>query len=168
MIQPIFNKHCLECHGDDTNEACRKLDLRLTESPERGNYGKDFSDVYLTLIGSGQYRQGAPNLKNYTGAIDISMGTKAWREQEYSRPFEPMTFFSNNSLLLEVITTDKKNHLDLKLDADELRMLTAWMDLNCPYRGDDELRQLPDPQFEGVDHILPRPRIKTAPIIIRP
>ncbi|MBT3202299.1 MAG: hypothetical protein HN350_20560, partial [Phycisphaerales bacterium] len=168
MIQPIFNKHCLKCHGDNTKKAFRKLDLRLTKNPERGNYGRDFSNVYMTLIGPGQYRKGKMKLKNYTGAVDISAGTRAWKTQQYSRPFKPMTFFSFNSLLLKIITTDKKNHKDLKLDADELRMLTAWMDLNCPYRGDDELRQLPDPQFAGVEKIVPRPRIKTAPIIPRP
>ena len=96
------------------------------------------------------------------------MGTRSKTEQVHSLPFEPMSIFSNNSLLLKVITTDKKNHGDLKLEADELRMLAAWMDLNCPYQGDDELRQLPDPQFDGIEYIVPRPRIKTAPIIPRP
>lgn len=164
MIQPIFDKHCLACHGNKDKPAGKALDLRLT--PRR--QGQDFADVYLKLIGPGRYRFGLKKLKNYTGAIDISMGTRSWTEQAYSEPFEPMTFFSYNSLLLDKITKDKTNHGNLKLSEDELRMLTAWMDLNSPYRGDDEVRKLPDPDFPGIEHIVPRPLIRSQPDIPRP
>jgi hypothetical protein len=38
----------------------------------------------------------------------------------------------------------------------------------CPYRGDEEIRAIPDPEFQGVDWLAIRPRIQTAPRIVRP
>jgi len=38
----------------------------------------------------------------------------------------------------------------------------------CPYRGVEEVREIPDPEFQGIDWLAVRPRIKTAPIITRP
>jgi hypothetical protein len=38
----------------------------------------------------------------------------------------------------------------------------------APYRGSEEVRAIPDPEFQGVDWLSIRPRIKTAPTIIRP
>ncbi len=38
----------------------------------------------------------------------------------------------------------------------------------CPYLGDDEVRAIPDPVFQGVDWLAIRPRIHTAPRIVRP
>ena len=38
----------------------------------------------------------------------------------------------------------------------------------CPYRGEEEVREIPDPEFQGVDWLSIRPRIKTAPVIVRP
>ncbi len=38
----------------------------------------------------------------------------------------------------------------------------------CPYLGDEEVRVLPDPEFQGVDRLAVRPLIKNAPVIPRP
>jgi hypothetical protein len=38
----------------------------------------------------------------------------------------------------------------------------------CPYRGDEEVRQIDDPVFQGVDWLSIRPKIKNAPRIVRP
>jgi hypothetical protein len=44
----------------------------------------------------------------------------------------------------------------------------AWVDTMCPYFGDEEIRQLPDPEFQGIDWLSIRPLIKSAPRVIRP
>jgi len=49
-----------------------------------------------------------------------------------------------------------------------LLRLSAWVDANCPYQGEEELRALNDPEFAGVDLLPIRPRLKTAPTIERP
>jgi hypothetical protein len=46
--------------------------------------------------------------------------------------------------------------------------MIAWVDSMCPYRGDDEIIEIDDPVFQGVDWLAIRPKIKTAPRIIRP
>lgn len=37
-----------------------------------------------------------------------------------------------------------------------------------PYRGAEEVREIDDPDFQGIDWLSIRPRVKTAPTIIRP
>ena len=49
-----------------------------------------------------------------------------------------------------------------------LRRLIAWVDANCPYLGEEELRAMDDPEFAGIEQLPVRPRVKTAPAIERP
>jgi hypothetical protein len=44
----------------------------------------------------------------------------------------------------------------------------AWVDANCPYLGEEELRLLDDPAFPGIEQLPIRPRVKTAPFVERP
>ena len=44
----------------------------------------------------------------------------------------------------------------------------ALSDTMCPYRGDEEIREIPDPEFQGVEWLAVRPLIKTAPLVARP
>ena len=59
-------------------------------------------------------------------------------------------------------------HHKVHADRDSLDRLIAWVDANCPYLGEEEVRAMPDPQFSGIDKLPIRPRLKTAPIIERP
>jgi hypothetical protein len=38
----------------------------------------------------------------------------------------------------------------------------------CPYLDEEEVREIPDLVFQGVDWLAIRPRIATAPRIVRP
>jgi hypothetical protein len=49
-----------------------------------------------------------------------------------------------------------------------LQRLICWVDTMCPFFGAEEIRQLPDPEFQGVDWLSIRPLIATAPRIVRP
>ena len=44
----------------------------------------------------------------------------------------------------------------------------VWIDAMCPYRGAEEVQAIDDPEFQGVDWLSIRPKIKTAPTIVRP
>jgi len=46
--------------------------------------------------------------------------------------------------------------------------LIAWVDANCPYAGEEEIRAMDDPAFAGIEQLPIRPRVKTAPVIPRP
>jgi hypothetical protein len=59
-------------------------------------------------------------------------------------------------------------HYDVKVDALSLRRLIAWVDANCPYAGEEELRTMADPEFAGIEQLPVRPRMKTAPVVDRP
>ncbi|MHC4336227.1 MAG: hypothetical protein ACYSUV_21130, partial [Planctomycetota bacterium] len=60
------------------------------------------------------------------------------------------------------------SHNNVKVDPLSLRKLIAWVDTNCPFRGEEEVRALPDPNFPGIESLPVRPRVRTAPIIARP
>jgi len=83
----------------------------------------------------------------------------------YQTP-KPMTRLSYKSPLIDLASSGK--HYKVKVDALSLRKLIAWVDTMCPYRGDEEVRQINDPKFQGVDWLSIKPRIKTAPRVIRP
>ena len=78
----------------------------------------------------------------------------------------PMTHLSYNSRLIEIAS--RGTHHDVKVDPISLRRLIVWVDAMCPYRGDEEIRELTDPVFQGVEWLSVRPRIRTAPRIARP
>jgi hypothetical protein len=80
--------------------------------------------------------------------------------------FRPKTYLSLRSPLRALAASGK--HHGVKLAEDDLRLLTAWIDANCPYRSDEDVRDLPDPSFPGIEDLPIRPRTKTAPRIVRP
>jgi len=77
-----------------------------------------------------------------------------------------MTRLSYKSRLIHIASSGKHNKV--KVDPISRRKLIAWVDTMCPYRGDAEVRAIPDPVFQGVEWLSIRPRIKTAPRITRP
>ena len=66
----------------------------------------------------------------------------------------------------DLVTSGK--HHEVKVDEISRLRLIAWVDALGPYLGDDEIREIPDPEFQGVDWLAVRPRIKTAPRLTRP
>jgi hypothetical protein len=79
---------------------------------------------------------------------------------------EPMTKLSYKSRLIELVSSG--THHDVKVDPVSRLRLIAWVDTMCPYLGDEEIRAIPDPEFQGVDWLAVRPRIHTARDVIRP
>ena len=77
-----------------------------------------------------------------------------------------MQYLSHTSKLIELASSGE--HYDVKVDPVSLRKLIGWVDANCPYRGDEEIRAIPDPEFAGIDALPIRPRTQTAPHIPRP
>jgi hypothetical protein len=83
----------------------------------------------------------------------------------YQTP-RPLEHLSYNSRLIELASSGK--HYDVRVDPVSLRRLILWVDTMCPYRGQEEVRAIPDPVFQGVDWLSVRPRVETAPRIARP
>ncbi len=88
------------------------------------------------------------------------------RDPAAYRTPEPMTCLSYKSPLIEIASSG--NPYGVRVDPLSLRKLIAWVDTMCPYRGSEEVRRIEDPDFQGINWLSIRPRVKSAPTIIRP
>jgi hypothetical protein len=162
-VQPVLDKYCGKCHQGD-GEGRKTLDL--TERPST----PIFTEPYLTLIGRPSW--GTPYTAPEKPAPGFGIAGMLMVEaygtvdpQAYVTP-PPMTSLSYRSKLIELVSSGQ--HHDVKVDEISRLRLIAWVDAMCPYMGDDEVREIPDPVFQGVDWLAVRPKIKTAPHIARP
>ncbi|MFC1601346.1 hypothetical protein ACFL34_03265 [Candidatus Sumerlaeota bacterium] len=173
FAQPVLDKYCGKCHQGE-GKARKKLDLTLRSATALFNGDGNlrggpspFKEPYLTLVGPawtspirdrslpGVGIAGCFNVEGYKPNDPNSLAT-----------IRPMTTLSCTSKLIEIASSGK--HHDVKVAPADLRRLIAWVDSNCVYRGDPEVREIPDPTIPGIEHLPIRPRVKTAPIITRP
>jgi len=162
-VQTVLDTHCGKCHQGD-GEARETLDL--TARPDF----LGFAEPYLVLTGRPSW--GSPYVKPDKpppgwGIADMIMveAYSTTDPQAYLTP-KPMTRLSYKSRLIEIASSGE--HHEVRVDPISLQKLIAWVDAMCPYRGDEEVREIPDPDFQGVDWLAIRPRIQNAPRIVRP
>ncbi len=103
IVQPVLNSNCVRCH-DTKSEA--KLDLRGTRDPQR------VPASYRSLVAGG-----------WVHYFDWSYGSRHFKA-------EPLSFGTLQSRLFLALAKDQ--HRDVKLSQEDRRVLTAWIDLNCP------------------------------------
>jgi hypothetical protein len=177
-IQPILNKNCGKCH-QGKGKGREKLDLTLRKSKDMGV----FPEPYVTLV-LGKKRRGGSFVANCSGgaAGTILAQPLPWRPTTY-QTYPPMTALSYKSKLVANATSGKHNKV--KVDSLSAMKLTVWVDLLCPYRGENELRAMADPDPKAplfkrsnyppsdvtVTDVYAqspyRPRMATAPIVNR-
>ncbi len=66
-------------------------------------------------------------------------------------------------LLIYICISSSGKHYNVKVDELSQQKLIAWVDAMCPYRGDEEVRQIEDHEFQGIDWLAMRPQIKMHP-----
>jgi len=141
-IQPIFDKYCGECHQNG-GKGQKKLDLTFRPSKDAGI----FYEPYTTLVlgKNRKFHNGFPSIKS-EGGIAGTLLPQLYpvRPSDHGKTTKPMTTMSYKSPLIDLVSSGK--HHDVKLDPVSLRKLTVWVDLLCPYRGEDEIRAIPDPE----------------------
>jgi len=162
-VRPVLDAYCSKCH-EGNSEGRKVLDL----TPRPGFL--EFDESYAILTGRPSWARPyqAPAKPEPGLGIAGMLMVEAYRTTDpraYRTP-PPMTSLSYRSRLIELCSSGK--HYDVKVDPVSLQRLMAWVDAMCPYQGDEELRQIEDPVFQGVDWLAIRPRIKTAPTIVRP
>lgn len=162
-VQPVLDKYCGKCHQGD-GEGRQTLDLTLRPS------SPVFPEPYLTLIGRPSwgepYRAPEKPAPGFGIAGMLMVEAFSTVDPQAYVTSEPMSALSYRSKLIELVSSGK--HHDVKVDEISRLRLITWVDAMCPYLGDEEVREIPDPMFQGADWLAVRPRIKTAPRIIRP
>ena len=144
-VQPVLDRYCGKCHQGE-GSARKKLDLTL-----RGY------EPYLTLVGRPGWGRTNAVPEKLPPGYDLA-GTL--QVEAY------MTRLSYTSRLVALAASGK--HHNVKVDPYSLLRLILWVDTMCPYLTDVEIRADDDPEFQGSDWLAIRPRLKTAPIVIRP
>ncbi|MBD3175632.1 MAG: hypothetical protein GF320_10660 [Armatimonadia bacterium] len=162
-VQPVLDRYCGDCHQGE-GEARDVLDL--TRRPGPGV----FDEPYVTLLGAPSWGQAyAPPTDPPPGfglaGVLMVEGYDQRDPAAYQTP-APMTTLSYRSPLIELASSGE--HHGVRVDDESLRRLILWVDTMGPYRGEDEVRAMPDPDFQGIDWLAIRPRIATAPRIARP
>ncbi|MFA6563246.1 MAG: LamG-like jellyroll fold domain-containing protein [Verrucomicrobiia bacterium] len=162
-VRPVLDKYCSKCHEGD-GEGRKTLDFTF-----RPGF-LDWDETYFTLIGKPTWGKAyePPKVCPPGFGIADTIMVEAYEKVDpvaYSTP-APMQRLSYKSRLIEMVSNGK--HHDVRVDDVSLQRLICWVDTMCPYRGDEEVRQEPDPVFQGVEWIAIRPKIQTAPRIARP
>ena len=154
FVQPVLDEYCGKCHQGE-GKARKKLDLTLRDG------FKMFKEPYITLVGGAQFSGVDPKRKGIAGAIMAENYPQS--DPKSYLTLRPMQHMSYTSKLIDIAMRD-----EYKVDPVSLRKLIAWVDTNCPYRGEEDIRAIPDPDFPGIEHLPIRPKVATAPIIQRP
>lgn len=158
LVQPVLDQYCGKCHQGD-GPGRKKLDLTLRPGPAF------YKEPYPTLVGPvgfGLYEKG--RMESLAGAFLVENFERSDPASYVTSP--PMKYLSYTSKLIENAMSGKHN--DVKMDPVSLQKLIAWVDANCPYRGDEDVRAIPDPSFPGVEDLPIRPLCRSAPVISRP
>jgi hypothetical protein len=130
VVQPVLDKHCVQCHGTEQPEA----GIELTGRPEG-----PFSKSYVSLMGDTDFWAGGTNLDNAAKALVPRFGG---RNQVQITP-PGGAYGALGSRLLKLL---RSGHEDVELSAAELRRLATWIDLNAIFYGvylpEDQAAQL--------------------------
>ncbi len=122
-IQPILDRHCIECHDDRTKTgptgtvAADKKAFSLLSTADKPRDGRLYSDAYVNLT-----RNGSPNpMVNWLNVQSIP-------------PMLPPYFAG--SAKSELMTLLREEHYEVSLSREELEKIACWIDLLVPYCGD--------------------------------
>ena len=118
MIQPIWDKHCVSCHGGKKGFEAR-LDLT-------GGWTTHFSNSYENLAD----RRETQLVAHLIDGIDCMNGTAYWSCQI----FKPRSFGSATAPLAKVIMSGHKGRI-AGMTGRERDLVMAWIDCNGLYYG---------------------------------
>lgn len=132
LVQPVLDRHCVQCHGDDRTEGPDGTPIRLTGKPE-GHYTESYNHlaqrVSFSAWGRGPFPAG--NSEPTT---------------------QPGFFGAKGSALARML---RAGHNDVQLEAQDWERLNTWMDANALFYGTfniaDQERQQRGERIEGPE-----------------
>ena len=174
-VKPVLQQYCAECHQGD-GEGRATFDM----TPRPGFLM--FEEPYVTIIGVPNW--GAPgnfpthawaggrvhDKSTFPPGFDIAgtLHVEAFdtRDPQAYTTTEPMQSLSYKSRLIHLASSGE--HYDVKVDPISELKLILWVDAICPYIDESHICENPDPVFQGVNWLSVPPRLKTAPVVVRP
>ena len=146
LIQPIFDRHCVRCHG--AKEPAKGLDL--TGSRDAYGFAQSYRSLFgiprgvPTPLGEG-YREafaGIPKLASDENLLYESVKKAIYSpdgllslSNHMSGPevTEPKQFGSHRSRLVTSLLNNEVHRKDAPLSGSEWETLVTWVDANAPY-----------------------------------
>lgn len=162
FVQPVLDRYCVECHGAGG---------KTRAAPDLTFHGDGlFKEPYVLLLGNPSWGAAYHLPKDPPPGFGIAdtIMVEAYDQRDpdaYATP-EPMTKLSYRSRLVEMASNGQ--HYNVQVDEESRLRLIAWVDAMGPYLGDEEVREIDDPEFQGIDWLSIRPQIKNAPVVVRP
>ena len=112
LVQPIFDRHCLRCHGRDDPKGGIDLSATRTEG--------GFYQSFRTLFPASKGKAAKPLVSCSDRFSDAGIS-------------QPKEFGSHRSPLVLVLLNDPLHKKEVRLAADEWLALVTWVDANAPY-----------------------------------
>jgi hypothetical protein len=111
LVQPVLDKHCVDCHAKESAKACR-LDRGIMKFPQKGGGQHPPTDYFASYVSL------APKFGFY------DYGGKGFGDEKFYRT-TPGQFGARASKLYALL---QKGHYDVKLSPEELHRITVWLD----------------------------------------
>ena len=156
IVQPVLDKHCVKCHGNDDPPAGLELTADKTDffNVSYENLARKGTSVEDRMMEGGT--GGKFKYSKYTSWISTHNG-----QEENILEIAPGRWGAKASLLATVVDSghpDKDGKCRVDMSGSEKARIYAWLDLNCPYYGTSDSnymelrgcrRQLPE-NFTGM------------------
>ena len=175
---PVIDKYCIKCHGDPENKAYQTINMTYRPSTHtwrgwvhhRPGDASPFTEPYLTFVNGATPWGGAKKRDEHNVPENIAglfiVEAYGANDPDNLKTLPPYSAYSPVSKLAHNALSGE--HHGVKVEGEDALRLLAWIDTNGPYLGDEEIRQMYDPDSVAINSAPKiRPRIATAPKINR-
>jgi hypothetical protein len=143
-VQPIFDRHCVACHGGEKPKG--KLDLTGTMTTHfNRSYENLMKGGYVNFIQ--EWTTAFPQLEPWEGNGSMS----------HVAAVKPYTYGSHQSKLIKVLRAE---HKKVKLAREDFIRLATWVDANAPFYGTYYGRK--HVRYKGKPNFRPVPDLASA------
>ena len=127
LVQPILDKHCVDCHAKETaDRKAKNPDAKGTPDLRGDAFGKwGWSNAYHALT----INHAKPNSMAW-GMCGGNGVMQSHNELQYSIPGKV------GARVTKLYAMLKKGHGGVKLSPEEMRRITCWLDCNSVFYGD--------------------------------